>query len=417
MEIADTGPASLTPSGHLRRGTPAYRRANLALFLAGVVTFANLYCVQPLLPVFSADFHLTPAGASLSMSAATCTLAVALILAGSLSEIWGRTSIMVASVLLSSVLQVLCAFSPSFGVLVALRALQGITLAGLPAAAMAYLAEEIEPASFGLTMGLYIGGNAIGGLLGRVVGGTLTGAASWRVSLAVIGVLSLVAGLVFWRNLPPSAHFRPRPRAARALLVSLGHHLSDRGLPWLFTLAALIMGSSVALYNYIGYRLLAPPYRLSPALVAWIYAVYIVGILNSAWMGRLADRYTRRKLLWVNVITMLAGVVLTLAHPLPLIVLGMAASTFGFFGAHSLASSWVGRRAQGARAQASGLYLLCYYVGSSVGGTAGGLAYARAQWPGVVLMVGSMVVVALAISARLSVLAPIADQAASPRPA
>ncbi|GAC1469321.1 MAG: MFS transporter [Chloroflexota bacterium] len=406
---ADVAPALERTTGYLRRGTPAFRRANLSLFLAGLVTFAILYCTQPLLPIFSSTFHLTPAWASVSLSASTATLAITLIVAGSLSEVWGRTSIMTASVVLSSVLEIATAFSPNFAVLIALRALQGVTLAGLPASAMAYLAEEIDPGSFGFTMGLYIGGNAVGGLLGRVVTGLLTAAFSWRVAIGGIGVLSIVASLVFWRNLPPSRHFHPHPRAARTLIRSLGTHLTDRGLPWLFVLGALLLGSIVAVYNYIGYRLLAAPYHLSPAIVGGIYAVYVVGIFSSAWMGRLADRFTRRKLLWINVVLMLVGITLTLAEPLPLVVLGVAVLTFGFFAAHSIASSWVGKRAKRARAQASALYLLCYYIGSSVGGTAGGIAYARDRWSGVVLMIAGMVGVALLISARLSVLAPIPE--------
>jgi YNFM family putative membrane transporter len=321
---------------------------------------------------------------------------------------------MTASVILSSALEIASAFSPNFAVLIGLRALQGVALAGLPAAAMAYLAEEVDPGSFGFTMGLYIGGNAMGGLLGRVVAGLLTAASSWRVAVGTIGILGVVAALLFWRNLPPSTHFRPHPLAARTLLRTLGHHLADRGLPWLFVLGALLLGSTVALYNYISYRLLAAPYNLSPSIVGCIYAVYLAGIFSSAWMGRLADRVTRRKLLWINVVIMLGGIAVTLPSPLALVVLGTAGCTFGFFGAHSVASSWVGKRARTARAQASALYLLCYYVGSSVGGTAGGLAYARDGWPGVVVMIAGMLGIALLICARLSVLPPIAE---SDRPA
>lgn len=403
-------------STYLRRGTSAFRRANVSLFLAGLVTFAILYCTQPLLPVFSKEYHVTPAVASISLSASTATLAVALVVAGSLSEAWGRTSVMTASVVLSSLLELVLAVSPNFGALIALRALQGVTLAGLPATAMAYLAEEIEPGSYGLTVGLYIGGNAIGGLCGRVLAGVLAAEFSWRGAMVGIGVMSLIASLVFWRNLPLSRHFQPHPLAAGTLLRSLGRHLADPGLPWLFILAALLLGSTVAVYNYIGYHLLAPPYSLPPAIVGSIYAVYLVGIASSAWMGHLADRFTRRKLLPFNVVIMLVGIALTLARPLALVVLGVAACTFGFFGAHSVATSWVGKRARAAKAQASALYLLCYYLGSSFGGTGGGVAYGHSQWNGVALVVGGMLAGALSIAARLSILPPIADGDRSPQP-
>jgi MFS transporter, YNFM family, putative membrane transport protein len=154
--------ASEAGRGYLRRGTPELRRANLALFVAGLATFAMLYSTQPLLPVFSAEFGVTPAVASLPLSLATGTLAIALILAGSFSEAWGRVPMMTVSLALSSFLMVLVALSPGFPALLALRAVQGVALAGLPAVAMAYLAEEVHPKHVGFTVGLYIAGNSVG---------------------------------------------------------------------------------------------------------------------------------------------------------------------------------------------------------------------------------------------------------------
>ncbi len=392
-----------TAKGYLRRGTPELRRANLALFVAGLATFAMLYCTQPLLPTFSAEFGVTPAVASLSLSIATATLAVALVFAGSFSESWGRTSMMVASLVLSSLLMLLAAFSPGFTALLALRAAQGVALAGLPAVAMAYLAEEVHPEHAGFTMGLYIAGNSVGGLVGRVLSGTLTDTFSWRVALGSLGLACLLASFVFWRMLPGSTRFRPCPLVVRNLLASLGTHLKDRGLLGLYATGALLMGGFVALYNYVGYHLLGEPYGLSQAEVGWIFILYLVGTFSSAWMGRLADRLGRGKVLWIGMALMLGGVVMTLASSLTVIIAGVAVLTFGFFGAHSIASGWVGQKALAARAQASALYLLCYYLGSSIGGSAGGLAYSYAGWPGLVAMVAGLLLLALP-AAALSIL-------------
>ena len=388
--------------GYLRRGTPELRRANLALFVAGLATFAMLYCTQPLLPVFSAEFGVTPAVASLSLSLATGTLAVALILAGTFSEAWGRASMMTASLVLSSLLMVLAACSPGFAALLMLRAVQGVALAGLPAVAMAYLAEEVHPEHAGFTIGLYIAGNSVGGLAGRVLSGVLTDIFSWRVALGSLGLACVIVSFAFWRILPRSTRFRPRSLIARNLLASLGGHLADRDLLRLYAIGAMLMGGFVALYNYIGYHLLGAPYELSQAAVGWIFVLYLVGTFSSAWMGRLADGLGRARVLWIGMAIMLCGVGMTLASSLGVIVAGMAVLTFGFFGAHSIASSWVGRRALTARAQASALYLLCYYLGSSIGGSAGGLAYSYAGWPGLVAMVAGLLILALISAAQLT---------------
>ncbi len=140
-------------------------------------------------------------------------------------------------------------------------------------------------------------------------------------------------------------------------------HFRDAGLPWLFLEAFLLMGAFVTMFNYIGYRLLASPYELSQAVVGLLSLVYLSGIYSSAKIGSLADRLGRRRVLWGTIVLMLSGMVLTLFTPLWLVVPGMLIFTFGFFGAHSVASSWIGRRAIKAKGQASSLYLFCYYVG------------------------------------------------------
>ncbi|MBP2442668.1 MFS family permease [Rhizobium leguminosarum] len=130
---------------YLARGTAAYRRANLALFLTGFSTFSLLYCVQPLLPIFSQEFAVSPAESSLSLSLSTGFLAVAIICAAAVSEGLGRRSLMALSLVGAALLTIATAFAPDWHLLLVIRALQGLVLGGVPAVAMAYLAEEIDP--------------------------------------------------------------------------------------------------------------------------------------------------------------------------------------------------------------------------------------------------------------------------------
>ncbi|MCY1414464.1 Inner membrane transport protein YnfM [compost metagenome] len=290
------------------------------------------------------------------------------------------------------------------GVLV-MRALLGLALSGLAAVGMTYLSEEIHPRHIGFAMGLYIGGNAIGGMSGRLITGVLVDFVSWHVALATLGGIALVAAAVFWRILPESRNFHPTPLNLRQLREGFAGHLRDAGLPWLFLVGFLLMGGFVTLFNYIGYRLLAEPYHMSQALVGVLSLVYLVGIYSSAWVGSLADKLGRRKVLWSVLLLMLGGLLLTLFSALPLIVAGLLLFTFGFFAAHSVASSWIGRRALRAKGQASSLYLFCYYLGSSVAGTAGGVFWHHFGWMGVGLFIAALLVIALGIALHLSRLA------------
>jgi MFS transporter, YNFM family, putative membrane transport protein len=392
----------------ISHGTAAFRRTTIALGTAGFSTFALLYSIQPLLPVFSRHFHVTAAGASLSLSLTTGLMAVCMLLASTVSESVGRKPVMVASVLASSVLMILSALVPHWWQFLLLRALMGVTLSGLPAVAMAYVAEEIHPRSTGLSMGLYIGGNALGGMSGRLVIGVLADHIGWRLALLLIGVVSMAGNLIFWRILPPSPNFRPRRFSLETLTSAFLGHLRDRALLMLFAEGFLLMGGFVAIYNYLGYRLLAPPFDLNQAEVGLIFSAYLVGIFSSAWMGNLGNRLGRRHVLWVGFVIMLAGTALTETRSVILIILGVATVTFGFFGAHSIASSWVGARARHAKAQASSLYLFFYYLGSSVVGTAGGVFMGHFGWSGVTLMTGSLILIGLFLSRRLSHIQPLA---------
>jgi MFS transporter, YNFM family, putative membrane transport protein len=398
-------PMSDMPS-RLVSGTPAFRRLNLALFAAGFSTFAILYCVQPLLPEFSREFHVSAAVSSLSLSLSTGLLAVAMLVAGSLSEVWGRKPVMVASLFASALLTILSAAAPNWTSLLLTRMLIGITLSGLPAVAMAYVSEEVDSKSIGLAMGLFIGGNAIGGMAGRIIGGVLTDLGSWRLAIGLIGIIGLVSAIAAWRSLPASVHFHPRRADPQDLLRSLGMHLRDPGLRALFAQAFLLMGAFVTLYNYLGYRLTEPPYSLSQTAIGAIFAAYLIGTLSSAWIGELAGRLGRRRVLWAMIAIMLAGVALTLSPHLALILAGIVAVTFGFFGGHSIASSWVGNRAVDAKAQASALYLFCYYIGSSAVGTLGGVFWTRWGWSGVAGLVTILLLAALALALWLMALPP-----------
>ena len=387
-------------------GTAAFRNSIVALFCAGFAIFAMVYYVQPLLPMFSADFGLGAAQSSLALSVTTGLMAPAMLIASSVSENVGRKPVMVAAVLVSASLTIATAFARSWAELVLLRALAGLSLACLPSVAMAYVAEEIAAPALGLAMGLYVGGSALGGMAARLAAGWLSGIGSWRLASASLGAMGLLAGLIFWRSLPPSRHFARRALAPRELLLGFATHLRDPALRLLVAEGFVMMGSFVSIYNYIGYRLLAPPYELSQASVGLIFAVYLVGILSSPMTGAVASRHGFGKVFLAMLIAMAAGAALTLARPLACIVAGLALLTFGFFGAHSIASAWVGRRATTAKAQAASLYLFLYYVGSSLLGSLGGLFFQRSGWHGVVTLVAVLLCAAIAISLRLLPLQP-----------
>lgn len=379
---------------HLSRGTPAYRRATFALFCAGFATFALLYCIQPLLPMLAAHFSVSAASSSLALSLTTLSLAVCLLISGALAESWGRKPVMAAALGLASLLGLASVLVDSWQLLLALRALLGLALSGLPALAMAYVGEEFEPESLPAAMGLYIGGTALGGMLGRLLSGLLSDLGGWQLALGGIASLGLLALVAFVWLLPPSRHFTAQPLSLRILLTNFRLHLGNQVLRGLFLQGFLLMGGFVALFNYIGFRLAGEPFGLSSTLIGLLFVVYLGGIFSAGWAGRLVPRFGARQVLRGGVALMLIGVGLCSTSWLVSIVLGLGLFTLGFFAAHAVASGQVGSHAKGARAQASALYLCAYYLGSSVVGYGAGYVWDHAGWLPLMALLAALFVIA-----------------------
>ena len=393
--------AAPSPSVFIKRGTPQFMRVTLALFSAGLATFALLYCVQPILPVLSQEFGVSPAESSFSLSISTGLMAVGLLFTGPLSDAVGRKSVMVVALLLAAIFTLLSAMMTSWHAILIMRALIGLSLSGVAAVGMTYLSEEIHPSVVAFSMGLYISGNSIGGMSGRLLSGVITDFSSWRVAVMAIGCFALASALMFWKILPASRHFRPASLRPRNLLINFRLHWRDQGLPLLFAEGFLLMGAFVTLFNYIGYRLLSAPWSLSQAVVGLLSVVYLTGSWSSPKAGALTAKYGRGPVMLGATAIMFCGLLITAFTSIWLILVGMMLFAAGFFAAHAVASGWIGARARRAKGQASSLYLFSYYVGSSVAGTLGGVFWHNYGWMGITLFISALLLLALFTGWRL----------------
>lgn len=374
--------------GH-RPGSPTYRRIVAALFAAGMATFALLYSTQAILPELSVAFGVSTGASTLTVSLTTLGLGGALLFAGPLSDVTGRTHLIHASLVASGIVAAACALAPSWPALLVLRLLLGVVLAGLPAVATAYLREELHPASHGRAAGLYIGGTALGGMAGRLVTGPLAEIAGWRWALAATALLGLGCAVVVRLLLPASRGFEPAPRGVRPLLHTTRRALSDPALLALYAIGACSVGALVAVFNTMSFRLEDAPYHLGVGAASLVFLVYPLGTASSTYFGRLADSRGRRAALPIGCLLAVVGGLTTLAAPLPVVVAGTGLLTAGFFAVHGVASGWVPARAHAggtSSGQAASLYLVAYYLGSSVFGSVAGYAWSTYGWAGVVTL-------------------------------
>lgn len=377
--------------GH-SRGSNEYRRLLAALFFGGVATFAQLYSPQAVLPLIAGDLGGGAAGAALTVSAATVGLAFGVIPWAALADRLGRVEAMTISITGATLLGLVVPLAPTVSLLLAGRFLEGLMLGGVPAIAIAYLTEEVAAGHAARAAGSYVAGTTIGGLVGRLITGPLAEHLGWRVGVLAVAALCGLSAVAFVRLAPPSRGFRPAP--AGQLAGRLSANLRSARQWALYAQAFLLMGGFVAIYNVLGFRLTAAPFDLPQTLVGLVFVAYLAGTWASTRAGAEAGRFGHRPVLLGSIATMVVGTALTVSEHLVVVLAGLVIATAGFFGAHAIASGWVAATAGAGKAQASSLYTLFYYAGSSAVGWFGGLAFDAAGWTAV-----AGVVIALAVLA------------------
>ncbi|MCU1614660.1 MAG: arabinose efflux permease family protein [Frankiales bacterium] len=384
-------------AGH-KKGSADYRRLLAALFFAGIATFAQLYSPQSALPQISADLHIGAASASLVISAATIGLAIGVIPWSVAADRFGRLKSMSVAVIAASAFGLLVPFAPTVELLLAGRFLEGMMVGGVPAIAIAYLSEEIHPGHAVRAAGTYVAGTTIGGLLGRLVAGPLAELFSWRIGVFTVAVLCTASAIVFIRLAPAARGFVPPALrdapTSQTLWQRLAANLRAPRQLVLYAQAFLLMGGFVALYNYLGFRLAAAPFWLPPAVVSLVFVAYLAGTWSAPQAGALAARLGRWPVLLMSIAVMVVGVALTLTPVLAVVLAGLVLATAGFFAAHATASGWTAAAAPVGRAQASSLYNLAYYAGSSLFGWLGGVFFDAAGWGATAAMIGGLALAA-----------------------
>lgn len=371
----------------LQAGTQPYRRLLMALFFIGVATFAQLYSPQGLLPLIAEDQRVTPDQAALMISAATLGVALGVIPWSYIGDAVGRKQAMLVAISLACVFAVLTVVMPSFSLALGMRFVEGFMLGGIPALAIAYLSEEVNPRIAAVAAGTYISGTSVGGLSGRIIAAPIGEQVGWQVGMLVVTGVAVVCVLVFLLTAPRAVNFTPRTTRFSVAIAALVGNLRSPALWVIYLQGFLTMGGFVAVYNYLGFHLSAPPFLLPLWLTSFIFLAYLAGTLSSPRAGVLASRFGRKAVLIVGNLVMIAGTALTLVPNVWVIIVGTVVLTGGFFASHAVASGWAGVRAVAGRSQSSSLYNLGYYGGSSVFGFLGGTFLHLAGWPGTVGMV------------------------------
>lgn len=390
-------PAEAAWAGH-RADSAEFRRVLVALTAAGVATFAQLYAPQGVLPRIAAGLQVRPDQAALLISVATVGLAAGVLPWSWLSDRIGRVRAMQLSLVLATLLGLAVSACSRLEPILVLRALQGLALGGLPAAAITYLLEEVHAGNAPMAAAIYVSGTTVGGLIGRVLAVPVADRWGWRVAVLAVTLMAALAVFVFLRSVPPARGFAPGGAGRLPVHRAIAASLLRADLLVLFLQGFLLMGGFVTVYNYMTFHLEGPPFGLPPATIALLLFSYLAGTGSASLAGWLARRWGRLAVLCGAIATQMSGALLMLAPLTVVFVAGLILFTAGFFAAHAIAAGWVGHRATQGRSQAASLYNLFYYAGSSVFGWLCGLVYVFAGWAATVGAVLAMAGLAAALA-------------------
>lgn len=357
-----------------------FRIIRNCMLISGLSVFAQLYLFQPMLSELQASFGVSLATGSLAVSASTIGMATGLFLFAFKADTFKRERLMSLSLILSALLTITSAFMSHFVLLLLLNFLKGIALSGVSAVALAYLSDEIEPGKIGLAISLYLSGNTIGGMTGRVAGSLLAGWGGWQQAVWVIGITSLLIGFLFYWKIPASSQVSQNSISIKEKLQQMKDLLSKRLFIGMYLIAALAMGVFVSVYNYISIQLESPRYGLPHQMIAMIFVMYLTGVAGSIIVGKLSDKHRPERLLRYSLILLGAGLSMLLIPRLWALIAGLGVLTFAFFSTHTIASRIVSVNASRSKSSATSIYWLSYYAGSSIIGSLTGIILTRFGW-------------------------------------
>ncbi|ASE64204.1 MFS transporter [Chryseobacterium indologenes] len=380
------------------QGSRRFRNIKLCIFFSGLSVFAQLYLFQPMLPMAADYFKVSVGDTSLLVSSSTIGMASGLLFFAFRADSYSRKALMTFSLISSALLTIISTWVPSLSLLIAIGIFKGFVVSGVSAVALAYLTEEVHAAVIGSAISMYLSGNTIGGMSGRILATLLAGEFGWRNAVLLIGIESLILGLIFWKLFPDSKFFNPQKTDYHLKVKQMKFFLTNPYMLRLYLIAALLMGVFVSVYNYLTFRLEQKPFSLSHFIIAFIFLMYIFGVFGTMIVGKLSKKFPMNTILKGSILFMLAGAMLLLSENIYILIFGLGLFTLSFFAAHTMASQMTALYAKRGKSSATSIYWLFYYFGSSILGSGTGYLLHAYSWNVFIAVLVCSVAIALVLA-------------------
>lgn len=293
----------IPPSADVRSVTPTKAPLKLLLILGALSMFGplSLDMYLPALPALAKSFNTVEANVQLTLTACLVGLAVGQLVAGPMSDAWGRKRPLAVGLVAYALASVLCAVAPDVASLTAARLVQGLAGAAGLVISRAMVRDLYEGEALARFFSTLLLVNGLAPILAPVIGGQLTRFTSWRgvfVVLALVGAALLLAALLgLHETLPREARHREEGRGLGATLRTFGVLSRDRRF-----MGFILTGgfAFAAMFSYIAGSpfVLEKIHGLSAQTFSYVFGMNALGIMIVGQISaRLVGRVSAERLL------------------------------------------------------------------------------------------------------------------------
>jgi YNFM family putative membrane transporter len=279
----------------------------------------------------------------------------------------------------------------SFAVLLGLRLFQGMLVPAMLTALMTYVSIETEASQLRKTMALYIASTIVGGLLGRLMSGTIATMFGWRYSFLLLGI-SLLIGFFLLGKLKPGK----KPQTVRPKADLIFKTLRQKNFLKIYVTVFCFFFVFAAIMNFLPFRVTELDSGASEMRIGFMYSGYALGVFSAIYSVQIADRIggTLRAM---AIGLLFFGIALTGMIVPDILILFVFMFLFcgSLFLVHSVASGHVNSLATENKGMVNGLYVAFYYCGGMFGSSLPGFAYRAYGWPVFILILLAIVIFGL----------------------
>jgi len=354
--------------------------------LATGVIVANLYYLQPLLHQVKGDFHTGTMGTTSLITLVQVGYALGLAFVVPLGDLVPRRRLVVAIFILAAATMLLASLVHSFILFAVLTVVIGLSSVG-GQLIIPFAADLAVDGQRGRVVARLMSGLLIGILLSRTLSGIVSEAVGWRGVYVCAAALLTFMALVLRVALPTEqrrAHV-PYHRLVSSSFALLGTFPELRRRAWF---GATVFAANSVLWSTLAYHLSATPFHYSNAIIGLFGLLGVAGVLAANAAGHQADhdRSHRSTVVAAVLVTGSFGVLLLGQATVWLLGLGIILLDAGVQGMQITNQSIIYSLAPDMRSRINSIYMVCFFVGASLGSLGAGYTYSHDGWTGTCLL-------------------------------